>query len=199
MKNVAVAQRSGLYAGVALPALGSELLQGAGISACAGILNGTTNYILTRMEAGATYPAALAEAQALGYAEADPAGDVEGHDAACKLVIIANILMGRTLRLQDVAVQGITQLTPADVAAAAAAGERWKLVATVDAQAAQVRPQRLALTHPLAAVGGITNAITFSTAMLGDVTLVGPGAGGVATGYALLADMLALHRAQATA
>ncbi|RLT51402.1 MAG: homoserine dehydrogenase, partial [Chloroflexi bacterium] len=97
------------------------------------------------------------------------------------------------------AVQGITQRTPADVAAAAAAGERWKLVATVGAQAAQVRPQRLALTHPLAAVGGITNAITFSTAMLGDVTLVGPGAGGVATGYALLADMLALHRAQATA
>ena len=107
--------------------------------------------------------------------------------------------MGRTLRLQDVAVQGITQLTPADVTAAASAGERWKLVATVDAHAAQVRPQRLALTHPLAAVSGITNAITFSTAVLGDVTLVGPGAGGVATGFALLADILALHRTQTAA
>jgi homoserine dehydrogenase len=178
--------------------LGLEGLAGAGVRELRGIVNGTTNFILTRMEHGMAYADALAEAQRLGYAEADPAGDVEGHDAAGKAAILANVVMGASLRPADVTREGITALTSGDVAAAQAAGERWKLVARVwrddSSVRADVRPTRLPAAHPLAGVGGAANALTFTTELLGDVTLVGPGAGGVATGFALLADLLALHR-----
>lgn len=179
--------------------LGSELLAGAGVSKVQGIVNGTTNYILTQMENGATYADALAEAQAKGYAEADPTGDVEGFDAAGKVVILANVLMGAAMRMEDVDRQGITKLTPEDIASASAAGERWKLIASVEKAPggeikASVRPTRLPITHPLASVSGPTNAATFSTALLGDVTLIGPGAGRLATGYAILEDLLAIAR-----
>ena len=178
--------------------LGQELLAGAGVRRVLGILNGTTNYILTQMEAGATYEEALAEAQEKGYAEADPTGDVEGHDAAGKVVILANLLMDLPLTMRDVTTEGITGLTPQDIAAARDAGKRWKLIGTVektdDDYKASVRPMQLPLSHPLASVGGATNAITYTTDLLGDVSLVGPGAGRIETGYALLGDMLAIHR-----
>ncbi len=182
--------------------LGQELLAGAGVSKVEGILNGTTNYILTQMEAGATYGEALAEAQEKGYAEADPAGDVEGHDAAGKVVILANLLMDLPLTMADVACEGITGLTPEDIAAARENGQRWKLIGAVEVQGddytASVRPTRLSLSHPLASVSGATNAVTYTTDLLGEVTLVGPGAGRVETGYALLGDMLAIHRRKGT-
>jgi len=178
--------------------MGTELLAAANITRIQGIINGTTNYILSQMESGATYAAALAEAQAKGYAEADPTGDVEGFDAAGKVVILANLLMGQALTMADVDRTGITRLTLADIDAARDAGERWKLIGKVervDGQVrASVRPARLPLAHPLASVGGATNAITFTTDLLGDVTLVGPGAGRLETGYALIGDLLALHR-----
>ena len=178
--------------------LGTQLLAGAGVRKIEGILNGTTNYILTRMESGLAYEDALAEAQAKGYAEADPTGDVEGIDAAGKVVILANLVMGRSITMSDVSRTGISGLTPADVEAAAAAGERWKLIGSVerdgDGVTAAVAPQRLSLDHPLAAIGGATNAITYGTELLGDVTLVGPGAGRLETGYALVEDLLAIHR-----
>ena len=178
--------------------LGQELLAAAGINRLQGILNGTTNYILTQMENGATYAAALAEAQARGYAEADPTGDVEGHDAAGKVVILANLLLGAALTLADVDRQGITGLTPADIASARADGQRWKLIGSVEKKdgrvMASVRPTRLPLTHPLASVSYATNALTFSTDLLGEVTLVGPGAGRLETGYALVCDLLAIDR-----
>lgn len=178
--------------------LGLEQLAGAGISRVQGILNGTTNYILTRMEAGAAYADALADAQEKGYAEADPTGDVEGFDAAGKVVILANLLMGEPLTMGQVARQGITRLTPADIDAARRAGERWKLIGAVEKKdgrvVARVQPMRLPLSHPLAAVSGATNAITYTTDLLGEVTLVGPGAGRVETGYALIGDLLAIHR-----
>lgn len=181
--------------------LGMELLSGAGIRRILGILNGTTNYILTRMEAGALYPAALAEAQERGYAEADPSGDVEGYDAAGKAVILANLLMGASLTMPDVDRVGITHLTAQDIAAARTSGECWKLIARVEREdgrvTASVRPTRLPLSHPLAGVSGATNAITFTTDLLGDVTLIGPGAGRLETGYAILGDLLALHRKRA--
>lgn len=180
--------------------LGQDLLAGAGVSKVQGILNGTTNYILTQMEAGATYGEALAEAQEKGYAEADPAGDVEGHDAAGKVVILANLLMDLPLTMADVDCEGITGLTPEDIAVARENEQRWKLIGKVEVQGddyrASVQPTRLPLSHPLAAVSGATNAITYTTDLLGDVTLVGPGAGRVETGYALLGDMLAIHRRQ---
>lgn len=179
--------------------MGMEMLAGAGITKVQGILNGTTNYILTQMEAGANYAQALAEAQEKGYAEADPTGDVEGHDAAGKVVIIANLLLGLPLTMRDVRHEGITHLTPQDINAARDAGERWKLIGSVERTStagfqASVQPVRISREHPLASISGATNALTYSTDLLGDVTLVGPGAGRVETGYALIGDLLAIHR-----
>ncbi|MCP4427923.1 MAG: homoserine dehydrogenase [Chloroflexi bacterium] len=182
------------------PALrvGQELLASAGIWRVQGIFNGTTNYILTQMESGTSYADALADAQERGYAEADPTGDVEGHDAAGKVVILANLLMGASLKMADVKRQGITQISAADIAAAQENGKCWKLIGRIeivgDQIEASVQPTRIPLSDPLAAVGGATNAITYATDLLGDVTLVGPGAGRVETGYALIGDLLAIHR-----
>lgn len=196
--NVEIGVEGTVMSGTPALRLGQELLAGAGVTKIQGILNGTTNYILTQMEQGATYQEALSQAQKLGYAEADPTGDVEGHDAAGKVVIIANLLMSVPLTMADVSCQGIAQLTPADIAGAKAANQRWKLIGAVEKKngsvTASVRPQRLPLDHPLASIGGATNAITYTTNLLGDVTLVGPGAGRMETGYALLADLLAIHR-----
>ena len=164
---------------------GMNLLRAAGIKRVQGILNGTCNYILTRMEEGSTYEDALQEAQDNGYAEADPTGDVEGFDAAGKVVILANLLMGVPIGMDDVDRTGISGLTPADISAAQDAGERWKLIGTLEPTdegvAASVQPERVSLAHPLASVGGATNAVTYSTELLGDVTLVGPGAGRLET------------------
>ena len=202
----ALAEQHGVQLGVegtvmsGTPALrlGRELLAPAGILSLQGILNGTTNFILTRMETGAAYPQALAEAQALGYAEADPTGDVEGFDAAGKVVILARLLMGAEIGMADVDRQGITHLTPADIASARAAGERWKLIGSLETVPggvkASVRPMRLPFSHPLAGVSGATNAILFHTRLLGDITLIGPGAGRMETGYAIIEDLLAIYK-----
>ncbi len=179
-------------------ALGAGMLASAGVTRIQGILNGTTNYILTRMEAGLDFDAALAEAQREGYAEADPSGDVDGIDAAGKVVILANLVMGAPLTMADVTRQGIRGVSAEDVAAATEAGERWKLLGSVTAAGggvveASVGPVRLPLSHPLAGVGGAVNACTFTTELLGDVTIQGPGAGRLATGYALVEDLIALR------
>ena len=178
--------------------LGIESLAPAHIRKVMGIFNGTTNYILTQMEAGSSYADALAEAQKLGYAEADPTGDVEGFDAAGKVVILAQLLMNTALRMEDVDRSGITALTVEDVAAAKAAGLRWKLIGSLEQVngklAASVKLQRLPVSHPLAGVSGATNAIHFSTDYVGEVTLIGPGAGRLPTGYAVLEDILAIYR-----
>lgn len=179
--------------------LGLDMLAGAGITRVQGILNGTTNYILTQMENGMAYGAALEEAQAQGYAEADPTGDVDGHDAAGKVVIIGNLLLDLPLTMHDVDREGITGITPDDIRAAQDTGERWKLIGHVEKRddgsvIASVKPTRLPLSHPLAHIDGATNAITYTTDLLGDVTLVGPGAGRIETGYALIGDLLAIHR-----
>lgn len=169
-------------------------LAGCEISEIRGILNGTTNFILTQMEAGQGYADALAEAQRLGYAEADPTADVEGWDAVGKVVILANVLMDGNLAIGEVERTGVSGLTIDDVQAARVAGERWKLIGHAwkegDLTRASVGPTRVPVNHPLAGVGGATNAITFTTDLLGDVTLVGPGAGRLETGYAVLGDLL---------
>lgn len=181
--------------------LGLNLLRAANVRAVRGILNGTCNYILTRMEAGSSYEDALAEAQQKGYAEADPAGDVEGFDAAGKVVILGNLLMGEPLAMSDVDRTGISALTLDDIESAAANGERWKLIGSVergpDGVSATVAPQRVPLTHPLSSVGGAMNAVTFDTELMGEVTLVGAGAGRVETGYSVLVDLLEIHRTAA--
>ncbi len=179
---------------------GRQLLP-AGIRRVDGILNGTANYILTKLEGGTTYADALAEAQARGYAEADPTADVEGHDAVAKVVILSRHLLGADLTVADVDRQGITRLTGEDMTAARTAGERWKLIGSVERDGgrvrASVRPRRLAQDHPLASVAGATNAVTFTTEILGEVTMSGPGAGRRETGYAVLLDLLAIHERRA--
>jgi len=197
-RGVTIGVEGSVMSGTPSLRMGTELLSGAGVTCIQGIVNGTTNYILSQMDAGAAYADALAEAQAKGYAEADPTGDVEGFDAAGKVVILANLLMGANIRMTDVEREGITKLTVDDIQQAHARNERWKLIGRVEKTAsgikASVKPQCLPETHPLAQVGGATNAITFTTELLGDVTLIGPGAGRLPTGYALVEDLLALHR-----
>lgn len=196
--NVQIGVEGTVMSGTPALRLGMQSLSPAHIKRVMGIFNGTTNYILTQMENGLSYSAALAEAQRLGYAETDPRGDVEGFDAAGKVVILAQLLMNKSITMDEVDRSGITTLTIEDVNAAKAAGERWKLIGSLEwlegRLAARVKLQRLPISHPLAGVGGATNAIHFTTEYLGEVTLIGPGAGRIPTGYAVLEDILAIYR-----
>ncbi|HEX7003707.1 MAG TPA: homoserine dehydrogenase [Trueperaceae bacterium] len=192
--GVSIGVEGTVMSGTPTLALATEMLKGAGVTRIEGILNGTTNYILTRMGEGLAYGDALAEAQQKGYAEADPTGDVEGIDAAGKVAILANLVMDRPLALSDVRRQGISRLTPADIEEARAAGQVWKLIGYVDGASARVEPRRIPASHPLAAISGATNAVTFTTDYLGEVTLIGPGAGKLETGYAMIGDLLKIAR-----
>lgn len=176
--------------------LALESMAGCDIRQVQGIVNGTTNYILTRMEEGREYNDALREAIDKGYAEANPSGDVDGWDAAVKTQILAGVVLGTPLPLASVERKGISSITRQDIEDAAGRGNRIKLMAKAvrsgDSVHASVAPEEIPLSHPLAGVGGITNALTFSTDTLHDVTVIGPGAGREETGQALLSDMLAI-------
>lgn len=183
-----------VMAGTPSIATGIELLAGCTILEARGIFNGTTNYILTQMEKGLDYADALAQAQELGYAETDPSGDVEGWDAAGKVLILMAALYGKKATLNELDVTGITNITQEDIQSAKNAGERYKLIASVTPDGGSVRPLRLPLHDPLTQVGGATNAITYRTDLLGEITLVGAGAGRKETGYGLLLDLIAINR-----
>ncbi len=176
----------------------TESLAGCDFARIRGILNGTTNYILEEMEQGRPYLEALSTAQELGYAEADPTADVEGHDVTAKVVILANVVMGAELGVDVVSCEGITGLDGSEVASAPASGRRWKLIGQVERidgrLTASVAPVALPLDDPLASVSGVTNAVTLETDLVGPVTIVGAGAGKEATGLSLLSDLLAIHR-----
>ena len=178
------------------PALRMPLvaLTGNEIREIRGILNGTTNYILSQMEDEMSFNDALRQAQHLGYAEANPTADVEGYDTRAKVVILANVVMNVPLRPADVSCQGISHLTLMDVARAKAEGKRWKLLGRVTKEGhkvtASVGPEMVRWSDPLAGVMGVTNAVTYECDMAGSITLVGPGAGRVETGYALLIDLM---------
>jgi len=178
------------------PVLNTALqnLKGCEIHQIRGIFNGTTNYILSEMEQGHSYTSALQAAQKLGYAEADPAGDVEGWDALAKVIILASVLCGESLEVDEVPCSGITELTQQAVQEAVTNGFRWKLIGeikkTATGIAAKVEPQKIPLSHPLANIMGSTNAITFDTDLLGPVTVVGTGAGKKETAFALLNDII---------
>ena len=173
-------------------------LNGCEIEEIKGIVNGTTNYILTKMEEGMEYEEALKKAQELGYAEADPTGDVEGVDAQGKIEILSNTVMGADIELEDVSREGITKLTLSDIEEAKKEGYRWKLVGstkkTENGVDAKVSPEKLPLDHPLANVMGPTNALTYTTDYLDEVTIIGPGAGKKETGFALLVDLLFINK-----
>ncbi len=171
-----------------------KCLEGSEIRSIKGILNGTSNYILTRMASeGAGMEDALAEAQRLGYAEADPTYDIEGFDTACKLVITSNYVLGTSLSIKDVEIGGITKVSSADIADAASKGETIKLIGSVGS-AAKVSPERIKTTHPLN-VSGTFNAICFDTFPSGEVTLVGKGAGGPETATSVVRDLIEIRRA----
>jgi len=196
-RNVFFGFEGTVMGGTPVLRLARQGLAGCQIRELRGILNGTTNFILTEMERGRTYEQALREAQARGYAEADPTNDVEGFDAAGKLIILAHVVFGRALRMAEIAREGITKLSMAEIEAARARGERWKLIAQAtladDGQLrASVRPICLPLSDPLANVGNSMNALTYHTDLIGAVTLIGAGAGGDATAYALLSDLIEL-------
>ncbi|MBI4647408.1 MAG: homoserine dehydrogenase [Bacteroidia bacterium] len=174
-------------------------LAGCEIHKIRGILNGTTNFILSEMEKGMSYNDALKVAQEKGYAEADPTGDVEGYDARGKVTILANIVMGTKLDISDVSCKGITSITSAHIEEAKKQNARWKLIGCVEKKddgkiLASVAPEMVPLSHPIAGVMGATNALTFSTDLLGDVTIVGPGAGRHETGFAILTDLLNIYK-----
>ena len=171
-----------------------DTLAGSTIKEIRGILNGTTNYILTKMEEGLAYEDVLKTAQELGYAEAVPDADVEGWDALAKVTIMANVFFGATRKPFDYPCEGITGITADAIAEAKKAGRRYKLIGRIwreggDIKAA-VAPEQVDLAHPLAGVGGAINAVTVTTDALGDVTIVGPGAGRTETGYSMLIDLI---------
>lgn len=193
-KGVQMRCEATVMAGTPIMQLAEEALAGCEIRSARGILNGTTNYMLTEMAGGMSYAEALAQAQAMGYAETDPSGDVEGWDAAGKVLILAKALFGGSLTMANLDVSGITNISAGDLAAAEAAGERYKLIAEATPAGGSVKALRLPLSDPLASVAGATNAITLETDLLGDVTLIGAGAGQLETGSAILSDLLAIQR-----
>jgi homoserine dehydrogenase len=172
-----------------------ESLAGERIDRMMGIVNGTTNYILTRMtEAGTSYAEALAEAQHLGYAERDPTADVEGHDAAAKAAIIASIAFGVRVTQGEVYSEGISGVTPADIAYARKLNLTVKLLAIAERRddeiAVRVHPALVPLDHPLASVRDSFNAIFVEGEAVGELMFYGRGAGGAPTASAVLGDLI---------
>jgi homoserine dehydrogenase len=159
-----------------------------------GIVNGTTNFVLTEMEHGSSYDDALAEAQRLGFAEADPTEDVSGQDAAAKMAILATVAFGSRVTLEDVTYVGLERVASADVAAAAEMGMVVRLIgaATLVGERWDVRvgPALVDRSHPLAAVEGAFNAVMLQGDAIREITLEGPGAGGIETASAVVADMV---------
>ncbi|HSQ49444.1 MAG TPA: homoserine dehydrogenase [Candidatus Deferrimicrobiaceae bacterium] len=169
-------------------------LAGDRILGIRGILNGTTNYILTEMSQNhVTFQDALANAQKLGYAEREPSMDIDGFDTACKVVILSNWIMNRKITLKDVDRTGIRDVTLQMLKEAAKRGNTLKLIGAIDGEKATVKPTEIPLTNPLC-VSGVLNAITFQTEFAAEQTLIGRGAGGIETASAVLRDLLDIRR-----
>ena len=186
--------------GAALPTLdiGVFSTAGAAITAIEGILNGTTNFILTKMSVEKiSYADALKEAQALGIAETDPTLDVEGYDTRNKIVLIANTLFGGSFGPADVPVQGITGITHEDIARGAREGKALKLVATATVNEGrvtlEVKPRYIDLSHPLAAINYAEKGITYTTDTMGQITVLGGKSSPVGAAAALLKDVIHSH------
>lgn len=177
-----------------------DSLAGDRVTRVLGIMNGTTNYILDQMDTtGASFSDALADAQKLGYAEADPTADVEGLDAASKAAIVASLAFHSDFTIDDVHTEGITAITADDVAAADADGYVIKLLATCEREGEdgvniRVNPTLIPRQHPLAGVHGAFNAVFVEAENAGELMFYGPGAGGAPTASAVLGDFVSLAR-----
>ena len=174
-------------------------LQGDRILAIRGILNGTTNYILTEMSQNRVpFQEALTNAQKLGYAEKEPSMDIDGFDTACKVVILSNWIMNKKVTLKDVDRTGIRDVTLEALDEAAKRGNTIKLIGSIDSDGKPtVKPTEIPKTNPLC-VSGVLNAITFQTEYAADQTLIGRGAGGIETASAVLRDLLDIRHKLAT-
>lgn len=176
-----------------------EGLGGNAVTRVYGILNGTSNFILTKMqEEGRTFEDVLGEAQALGYAEADPTFDIGGHDAGHKLALLTSLAFGTQVDFDQVALEGIDKITPADIEAADQLGYRIKLLGVAlkadHGIEQRVHPAMVAKHSAIAEVSGVTNAVAVNGDAVGDLLLVGPGAGADATASAVASDMLDVAR-----
>jgi homoserine dehydrogenase len=202
-RGVALNFEASVAGGIPIVKTLREGLNGASFTRIYGILNGTCNYILSRMEQDRlSFDDCLREAQKLGYAEADPTFDVEGHDTAQKLAILASLAFGTKIDLGAIYVEGISSITPADLAAASELGYRIKLlgvaVKTAEGIEQRVHPTMVPKESAIAQVMGVTNAVTVDAEGLAPITLVGPGAGGAATASAIIADLADIARGVVT-
>lgn len=180
-----------------------ESLAGDQVTKVLGIVNGTTNFILSKMdEEAVAYADALAEAQALGYAEADPSADIDGHDAAAKAAILAELAFHTHVTLDDVYREGISDVTTEDIRAAQQMGFVIKLLAVAELTDAgvivRVHPAMLPRAHPLASVRGVFNAVFVEAEAAGEVMFYGRGAGGAPTASAVLGDIVSAARNRVT-
>ena len=171
-----------------------EAMAGNAVTRVFGILNGTCNYILTRMEAeGISFEDCLKDAQRLGYAEADPTFDIEGHDTAHKLAILTSLAFGSRIAAEDIYLEGISNITQADIRAAGELGYRIKLLGVAQRTESgieqRVHPTMVPTASVIAQVHGVTNAVAIETDILGELLLSGPGAGGNATASAVVGDV----------
>ena len=198
-KGVALAFEASVAGGIPIVKTLREGLAGNSIERVYGILNGTSNYILTRMESESlTFAQCLGEAQRLGYAEADPAFDIGGFDTAHKLAILTSLAFGTVIDPAAIAIEGIESITLADLEAAAELGYRVKLLGVAQRTPfgieQRVHPTMVPKSSSIAQVMGVTNAVTIDGAGISPITLVGPGAGGAATASAVVADIADVAR-----
>lgn len=187
-------------AGAALPALdiGLSSLAGTEIKTVEGILNGTTNYILTRLEQGTAFDEALREAQAKGIAEPDPSRDIEGLDTAVKLLLIANTAMGLDLELDDIEVESLRGVSPEALESDRKAGRKLKYLGRIEREAggikAEVKARAIASEHPLFGVDGTQKGVTFLTDTMGAVTVTGGKSDPLGAAAALLKDIINIYK-----
>ena len=168
-----------------------ENLKGEKISSIRGIFNGTCNYILSKMDNGQPFEQALKEAQQLGYAETDPTNDVEGYDAATKVVILANSVFHRDVSFKDVKITGITGITPDAIAQAKSHNMVIRLVGEITETRLEVAPRLVPIGHPLS-ISGTLNIAQIDADLAGPITITGRGAGKIETASAILSDLIAI-------
>jgi homoserine dehydrogenase len=193
-KGVSLAFEASVAGGIPIIKTLREALPANRVSRLYGILNGTCNYILSRMELeGLTFTECLKDAQRLGYAEADPTFDVEGYDTAHKLAILTSLAFGTEIDAEAIYVEGISSITPLDLAMAKELGYRIKLLGVAERTETgieqRVHPTMVPRTSSIAQVMGVTNAVTIDADAVKELTLIGPGAGGDATASAVVADI----------
>jgi homoserine dehydrogenase len=203
-RGVAFRAESTVMSGTPLLSALVDGLAGAVPIALRGLLNATANFILSRMAEGTPYEDALAEAQRAGLAERDPAADVEGYDAVAKVMILSALVFGRQLRREQVASRGITNIAPSEIDQAASSRARLKHVATLDFSepdgagdvSARVEPELVRRDDPLASIEGTTNAVVCRASPIGEVTIIGPGAGPQLAGQGVFSDIIAVARSR---